>query len=340
MSPQTTALPPLPAPPEPQGWIAVRVARREALTADIVGLELIAAGDTPLPPAEAGAHIELALPNGLRRSYSLCNPPGPVAAYALGVLRDPASRGGSRCVHAQLRPGTGLWIRPPRNFFPLPARGPVRLLAGGIGITPLLAMAAQLQAEGRDFRLHYACRSRERAAFLPQLAAAPWAARVQLHFDEGPEAQRLSLDAVLGPFDGLSHLMVCGPAGLIEAALARAASLGWPEAHRHAERFAAPAVSPTPAAPAGDGDFEVLLARSGRVVPVPAGRSVAACLIAAGVPLPLACEQGICGTCAVRVLDGEPEHRDLVFTAAEHAANTHFTPCCSRAKSARLVLDL
>ncbi|MBB1163231.1 PDR/VanB family oxidoreductase [Aquariibacter albus] len=330
-------VPPRPAAPEPQGWIAVRVAHRESLGADIVGLQLVAEGDVPLPPAEAGAHIELALPNGLRRCYSLCNPPGPVTAYALGVLRDAASRGGSRCVHAELLPGTGLWIRPPRNLFPLPAQGPVCLLAGGIGITPLLAMAEQLHAEGRDFRLHYACRSRARAAFLPQLAAAPWAARVQLHFDDGPPAQRLSLDAVLGPFDGARHLMVCGPAGLIDAALARAAALGWPEAHRHAERFAA---APAAAERAAEGGFEVVLARSGRVVPVPAGRSVAACLIAAGVPLPLSCEQGICGTCAVRVLDGEPDHRDLVFTAAEQAANTHFTPCCSRAKSARLVLDL
>ncbi|GAP36670.1 PDR/VanB family oxidoreductase [Piscinibacter sakaiensis] len=325
--------------------LAVRVARRTPAAAGVCALELVAEDGDPLPPFSAGAHVDLHLPGGLVRPYSLCGAPAERDRYRLGVLREPASRGGSAAVHELLHEGTRLRIGAPRNLFRLAAQARRHtLLAGGIGITPLLAMAEQLAADGADFRLHYAARSRERAAFLDRIAAAPWADRLRLHLDDGPPARRLDLAALTAePADG-HHLYVCGPAGLIDAALARARAAGWPEAQLHHERFgtagAGPAADAATAGASADGPFEVQLGRDGRVVAVPAGCSVVQALAAAGVALMTSCEQGVCGTCLTGVLDGEPDHRDSYLTPEEQAANDQFTPCCSRARSPRLVLDL
>lgn len=299
----------------------------------ILGLELVAADGSPLPAFEAGAHLDLHLPGGLVRPYSLCNAPGETHRYCLAVLLDPASRGGSRVVHEQLRVGQRLTTSAPRNLFPLVAESRRSLLfAGGIGITPILAMAQALAARGDTFELHYCVRSRKLAAFIDWLEASPFAAHVQLHADDGPtpfDAPALLRDA------GDAHLYVCGPGGFMEHVLGCARTAGWDEARLHREYFAAPVQ------PAGDARaFEVRLARSGLTLQVPAERSVAQVLDDAGVCIPLACEQGICGTCLTRVLDGEPEHRDSFLTDAERARNDQFTPCCSRARSACLVLDL
>lgn len=299
----------------------------------ILGLELVAADGAPLPAFEAGAHLDLHLPGGLARPYSLCNAPGETHRYCLAVLLDPASRGGSRAVHEQLRVGQRLTTSAPRNLFPLVAESSRSLLfAGGIGITPILAMAQALAARGDTFELHYCVRSRRLAAFIDWLEASPFAAHVHLHADDGPtpfDAPALLRDA------GDAHLYVCGPGGFMEHVLGCARTAGWDETRLHREYFAAPVQ------PAGDARaFEVRLARSGLTLQVPAERSVAQVLDDAGVCIPLACEQGICGTCLTRVLDGEPEHRDSFLTDAERARNDQFTPCCSRARSACLVLDL
>lgn len=192
------------------------------------------------------------------------------------------------------------------------------LFAGGIGITPILAMAQALAARGEAFELHYCVRSRRLAAFIDWLEASPFAAHVHLHADDGPtpfDAPALLRDA------GDAHLYVCGPGGFMEHVLGCARAAGWDETRLHREYFAAP-VQPTGAACA----FEVRLARSGLTLQVPAERSVAQVLDDAGVCIPLACEQGICGTCLTRVLDGEPEHRDSFLTDAERARNDQFTP--------------
>ena len=318
--------------------LPVRVARKAPEAEDICRLELVSAGGAPLPPFSAGAHIDVHLPGGLVRQYSLCNNPAEAGRYVLGVLREPASRGGSVAVHAHLNEGDELLISAPRNLFPLVegASGHL-LLAGGIGLTPLLAMAETLAARGEPFALHVAARHAGRVAFRERLQQGPLAPHTQLHLDDGPPAQRLDLPALLAAPAAGQHLYVCGPAGFIAAVLDTARAQGWPEAQLHCEHFGA-----APAAPgaAAERSFELRLARSQRVVVVSAQQTAAQALNAAGIFVPTSCEQGICGTCLTRVLEGECEHRDQYLEPDEQAANDQFLPCCSRARSAALVLDL
>jgi vanillate O-demethylase ferredoxin subunit len=312
------------------------VLRRRDEAQDICSFELAAADGTPLPPFEPGAHIDVHVDGGLVRQYSLCPAPEQGGRYLIGVLRDPASRGGSVAMHA-LQPGQRLRIGAPRNHFPLaPAARRSLLFAGGIGITPLLAMGEHLAAAGREFTLHFCTRSPQRMAFMDRIRSGRIGARAEFHFDDGPQEQKLDLDAALGAPDALTHVYVCGPGGFMDWVLSGARSRGWPEAQLHKEYFAAPA---QPVA-AGDGGFEVQLGRNGAVYTVPPGRSIVEVLAENGVDVPVSCEQGVCGTCLTGVLDGTPDHRDVFLTDAEHAANDRFTPCCSRARSSRLVLDL
>jgi len=315
--------------------LSVRVARKAAETFEISTIDLVAADGSSLPPFTAGAHIDVHLPNGMVRQYSLCNDPADAGRYQLGVLKDMASRGGSRAVHEQLAVGDTLTISTPRNLFPLaPSAVHHLLLAGGIGITPLLAMAETLHREHASFTLHHATRSRERAPFAARMRAAPWNAQVRRHHDDQP-ATVLDIAATLRNAPADSHLYVCGPKGFMNAVLDTARSSGWPEDRLHFEFFSGE-VAPV----AGDAPFEVELARSGRVIVIDADRTVAQALDAAGVLLPTSCEQGVCGTCLTRVIAGTPDHRDQYLTPEEQAANDQFTPCCSRAKSPRLVIDL
>jgi vanillate O-demethylase ferredoxin subunit len=316
--------------------LRVRVAVRRDEALDICSLDLVPVDGSALPGFSAGAHIDVHLPGGLVRQYSLCNPPGETQRYRIAVLRDAASRGGSATVHDQLQVGTVLDIGTPRNLFELDPAAPHHLLlAGGIGITPLLAMAEQLAAQGGAFTLHHATRSRERTPFVAQLATAPYADRVHHHFDDGPATQKLDLAATLRSAPAGSHLYVCGPTGFMEAVLAEGRAQGWDEARLHREYFAA-----APTGTAGDGGFELELASSGRVIPVAADQTALAALLAAGLDIPMSCEQGVCGTCLTGVKSGVPDHRDQYLTPEERAANNQFLPCCSRASSARLVLDL
>ena len=311
----------------------VRVAAVHDEAVGIRRIELVAAAGGGLPAFSAGAHVDVHLPGGLVRPYSLCNEPGPTQRYRLGVLREPASRGGSAAMHA-LQPGDTLRIGAPRNHFPLAADARRSLLfAGGIGITPILAMAEALAASGADFELHHSVRSARHAAFADRLRAL--AGRVHWHHDDGPPGQRLDPSLAIGRPAAGSHLYVCGPAGYMAWVLDSARALGWPEDRLHREHFGA-----VPLDAAGDGAFEVQLASSGAVVRVAPGQSVVEALSAAGVAVPVSCEQGVCGTCLTRVIDGIPDHRDLFLTDDERARNDSFTPCCSRAKSARLRLDL
>ncbi len=316
--------------------IRVRVAARQDEALDICSLDLVPVDGSALPAFSAGAHIDVHLPGGLVRQYSLCNPPGETQRYRIAVLRDAASRGGSATVHDQLQVGTVLDIGAPRNLFELDPSAPHHLLlAGGIGITPLLAMAEQLAAQGAAFTLHHATRTRDRTPFFAQLSTAAYAAEVHHHFDDGPAMQKLDLAATLRSAPAGSHLYVCGPTGFMEAVLAAGRAQGWDEARLHREYFAA-----APTGTAGDGGFELEIASSGRVIPVAKDQTALAALLAAGLDIPMSCEQGVCGTCLTGVKSGVPDHRDQYLTPEERAANNQFLPCCSRASSARLVLDL
>lgn len=315
--------------------IDVLVVARHDEALDICSFELAAADASPLPAFSAGAHIDVHLANGLVRQYSLCNHPAERHRYLIGVLKDPASRGGSSSLHQQLEVGTRLLISAPRNLFALEHAARRSLLfAGGIGITPILSMAEQLAHSGADFQLHYCARSAQRAAFVQRLQASPFAERVSLHFDEQPDTALDIAPALAGPRDDV-HLYVCGPGGFMQHVLDNARAQGWKEQCLHREYFSA-----APIDHSADASFAVKLASSGQVFQVPADRSVVQVLQDQGIEVPISCEQGICGTCLTRVLEGVPEHRDLFLTEDEQARNDQFTPCCSRARSPLLVLDL
>ena len=315
--------------------IKVRVASRAQAAEGIVRLDLVCAEGRDLPSFEAGAHVDLFLGNGLTRQYSLCNDPADRGRYRIAVLREPTSRGGSAYVHETLIEGATLDISPPRNLFALDEAAEAHLLfAGGVGVTPILAMARRLHALGSPFVFHYCARDRSRAAFLDELSTAPFADAVRLSFDAEPET-RLDLDTALAKPTPGRRLYVCGPVGFMTHVIDGAVARGWTPAQIRKEHFAA-----APVSEGEDRPFELLIASTGQVVSVAADQSAAQALEAAGVFVPVSCEQGVCGTCLTRVIDGQPDHRDAFQTDEERAANDQFTPCCSRARSPRLVLDL
>lgn len=316
-------------------YLEVRIARKTREALDIVTLELQALAGQSLPVFSAGAHIDVEIAPGLIRQYSLCNDPDERHRYVLGVLREPNSRGGSLAVHECLQVGQNIRIGAPRNHFPLvPARRSL-LLAGGIGITPILCMAERLASSGADFSLHYAARSLERMAFVTHLRASAFAARVRLHLDDGPTEQALDLPALLAAEGADTHLYVCGPGGFIDYVNSTAKAQGWDSQRIHFEYFAAKPVDAQ-----ADQCFEVQVASSGKVYVIGEDESIVSVLAADGVEIPLSCQQGICGSCITRVLEGKAEHRDQVLTEKERDEENWFTPCCSRALTARLVLDL
>ena len=315
--------------------IEVVVTSRTTEAQDICSSELASVDGNPLPPFSAGAHIDVHLPDGLIRQYSLCNHPEERHRYLIGVLKDPASRGGSNSLHAQVHAGTRLTISEPRNLFHLAHEARRSLLfAGGIGITPILCMAERLAQTGADFELHYCARASERAAFVQRLKDSTFAERVFLHFDEQPETA-LNAAQVLATPAGDMHLYVCGPGGFMQHVLDSARALGWQENCLHREYFAA-----APVDSSLDGGFSVKVSSSGQVFEIPADKSVVQVLESHGIEIAVSCEQGICGTCLTRVLEGIPEHRDLFLTEQEQALNDQFTPCCSRSKTPLLVLDI
>jgi len=314
----------------------VTVAKKSLEADDIVSLELVPSHGSQLPAFDAGAHIDVHLPNGLIRQYSLCNPPTDRHRYVIGVLRDPRSRGGSVCLHDQVTQGDTLQISQPRNLFPLdPSARHSTLIAGGIGVTPILGMAEHLSVLEQEFELHYCCRTWRRMTFTDRIARSRFADKVYFHLDDGPPEQRFDARAALGEPKPDGHVYVCGPTGFLDHVLEAASALSWAESHVHREYFSA-----TPTASGADGAFEVKIASTGRIFTIPADQSVVSVLQEHGIDIPLSCEQGVCGTCLTRVLSGIPDHRDIFMTDDEHARHDQFTPCCSRSKSSRLVLDL
>ena len=316
--------------------LEVRIARKQAEAQDICSLELLPLDGQSLPAFGAGAHIDVHLPGGLVRQYSLSNDCAESDRYVIAVLREPASRGGSAAVHEQLQAGQQITISAPRNHFALHSQAQKHLLlAGGIGITPILAMARQLAREGADFELHYSARARERMAFAAAIESATWAGRARLHVDDAGGKPQLDLVALLAQVSPETHLYVCGPKGFMDAVLATAKAAGWPQEQLHYEFFAGEVERRD-----DDASFEVEVASTGQVVRVKPEQTVVQALESIGVCVQTSCEQGVCGTCLTRVLAGEPDHRDMYLTEEEQAAGDQFMPCCSRARSARLVLEL
>lgn len=316
--------------------LSVRVSAVTDEAQGIRSFELVDVAGSALPAFSAGAHIDVIPPGGPTRSYSLCNNPSERHRYLIAVQREADSRGGSASMHERVRAGDLLAISAPKNHFPLARDASSSLLlAAGIGVTPILSMAERLHASGSDFQMHYCTRSIQRTAFHRRITTAPYAEKVHFHFGDGEAVQRFDVATHLPEPQSGVHLYVCGPGGFIESVLTTAQALGWKESHLHREYFGAH----VELCGAEEG-FEVVAARTGKVVVVPPGKTVLQALAEAGVDVPFSCEQGVCGTCETRVLDGMPEHRDLYLTPHEQAANDRFMPCCSRSLSPRLVLDL
>lgn len=311
----------------------VTVAEKTTVADGVVSLRLREVGGHPLPEWEPGAHIDLVMPSGLVRQYSLCGDPAERGAWRIGVLREPEgqSRGGSIYVHDLIEPGTTLRIRGPRNHFRLAPAANYVFVAGGIGITPILAMVAEAEAAGASWRLVYGGRSIDSMAFLAELSTH--GDRV----DIWPQDQRglIDLDATIGPARPDTLVYCCGPTGLLKAVEEHCAS--WPLDALRVERFTS---SIGEVEHPENRPIEVELAQQGITVTVPADQSVLEALEDQGVPVMSSCRSGMCGTCETPVLSGIPEHRDDVLTHEERESNEYMMICVSRCRGDKLVLDI
>lgn len=314
----------------------MRVTARRQETEDIVTFDLADPMGRELPSFAAGAHIDIEAAPGLVRQYSLLNDPAERHRYRIGVLRERVSRGGSRAMH-NLALGDIVYIAGPRNNFPLhPGAHHSWLLAGGIGVTPLLCMAQQLHRNGQNFTFDYCVRSPAQAAYVNVLQTAAFAAAAHVHYDDGEDKQRLHIDDRLAAMPSGTHLYICGPAGFMAWCMAAAARAGVPDAQVLVEYFKAaePAEAETEAA------FNIKLASSGAIFHVPKNASILSVLRAHGITVPASCETGVCGTCLISVLAGTPDHRDVYLSKQEREAGDVILPCCSRAHSPLLVLGI
>jgi vanillate O-demethylase ferredoxin subunit len=302
----------------------------------IVRLELVDPHGRELPAFTAGSHIDVQVAPDTIRQYSLSNAPWDNSRYQLGVLRESKSRGGSTAVHDTLNEGDYLHISAPRNHFELrPAAKKSLLLAGGIGITPIYAMAQQLDRDGQPFEFHYSARSRANMAFADELEDASFSDQCHFYLSDEPDTGRLDMAALAKDVEPDTHLYVCGPERFTDHALKTFKDSGWPVDHLHTEYFVAEDIDTS-----DDGSFKVRIASTGEEFDIPADETIADVLIDNDIDLLTSCEQGICGTCVTKVLEGTPDHRDRYLDDDEHAANNVMTPCCSRSKSSLLVLDL
>ena len=304
---------------------------------DIVRIRLAAADGAALPSWTPGAHIDIECGDtGLSRQYSLCGDLQDPHHWEVAVQHDAASRGGSAWIHRWACVGATLRVRGPRNHFALDEERPQRLIliGGGIGITPVMAMAQRARAIGRDYVLHYSAASRARAAYVTELQALH-GDRLKLHVSD--EGGRCDFAAQLSTPQAGAHIYACGPQRLLDALQHAVARAGWPADALHVEHFEnnAPKLDP-----AHERAFEVELRTAGLALHVPADRTVLEVLHAHNVDVQCDCEEGLCGSCEVAVAGGDIEHRDSVLSPAERARGDRMMACCSRARSGNLVLDL
>lgn len=318
----------------PRGNTFNVVVRRKWQNADgVISFELADRDGKHLPTFQPGAHIDVHLPNGLVRQYSLTNGPGDLMSYVIGVKQESASKGGSKVLVESVREGDVLAISEPRNNFPL-RRDATRtlLIAGGIGITPLLSMARFLDKSSLPYELHYFVRAGENVAFKSELEVLH--GRVDTHIGLAREAIREKVTALLGPYQFANHVYICGPGAMLEMVQEVAATLGWPDDAVHFEYFQNDKVIDS------SSSFDIELARSAMTLHVPAGKTILETMREAGLTVPSSCEQGACGTCLTTVMEGEVDHQDVYLNKTEKASNTCMMTCVSRAKSGRLVLDI
>jgi ferredoxin-NADP reductase len=310
------------------GLISTRVVAIRFLTETINIYTLQRLGSGLLPAWQPGAHIDIHLPGGMVRQYSLVEYDLEPGQYQIAVKREVKGRGGSREAH-RLQAGQIVEISPPRNNFALTlGLAPSILFAGGIGITPILSMAHRLRREGRPWTLHYCCRSRDDMPFRAVLEAF---SEVHLHYDDENPGRFLDLSKIVAAAPRTAELYCCGPGAMMKAF--EAATVNWPPDQVHVEYFA------NTLPPRNGNGFVVKLARSGHEFLIPEGKTILAVLLENGIPAPHSCEEGICGACEMRVISGEPEHHDMVLTDAEKSGNKSLMICCAGSKSDRLVLD-
>jgi vanillate O-demethylase ferredoxin subunit len=321
--------------PAPSHTIRVQVTRITPIASEINLIELTAAQGQELPPFTAGSHIDLHLSNGMIRSYSLSGSPDEPEHYLIGVKNEPEGRGGSRFIHEQLQLGDDIEISAPRNNFGLHEEADhTVLIAGGIGVTPLVSMSQRLETIGKPWELHYAGRHRGSTAFIPQLSA--FGSRVNLYLRNGAEdaaqSRRMDIPAIVEAAPAGSHFYCCGPAAMINGFLAATTLL--PPDQVHFERFA----NDQPIDK--DGSFTVILKESGETIEIRSGQTILDALLERGIDAPYSCMEGICSACETRVLAGIPDHHDMILSAEQKAANNVMMICCSRSKTPELVLAL
>nr|WP_271209631.1 PDR/VanB family oxidoreductase [Rhodococcus wratislaviensis]GLK34292.1 ferredoxin [Rhodococcus wratislaviensis] len=314
-----------------EAHLNLRVRRRDAVAEGVVVLELENSTSVPLPSWDPGAHIDLCLPNGLTRQYSLCGTPSDNGTYRVGILRDPASRGGSSYIVDEIGVGAAIEVKGPRNHFHMLPSPRYVFIAGGIGITPLLPMISAAEASGAEWELHYGGRSRQSMGFLDEITTLS-GDRVRLYPED--EVGLIDLATMLDGHRAETLVYTCGPSGLLQAIEERTA--GWPVGSVHMERFEPKEFDQE----TSTGSFEIELSDSGTVLVVPPDRSVLQVLQDADVDVYSSCQDGTCGTCETTVLAGEVEHRDSILSAEEQAANDRMYICVSRAACPRLVLEL
>lgn len=305
---------------------------------DNLDIELIDPDGGELPSFTAGSHIDICTPGGQLRQYSLCGPVGDRSTYMICVRRDEGSRGGSRSLHQDLRVRQKVEVSNPRNLFSLPEAERYILFSAGIGITPIIAMGRTLAGRAVKLELHHYERNRSRVAFLEELLDGDLGDVTTLHLGDEGKSFRAAAPAGLYEVDENAVVLACGPNGFLDLLSDRLKAAGWGDHQFHSERFRAEPV----ASVSGDGGagFEVRIASSQQSFMVGPEDTIANVLLAAGIPVDLSCEQGMCGACVTRVLEGDPDHRDIVLSAAEQAAGNQMTICCSRSRSPVLVLDL
>lgn len=312
--------------------IQVVLAQVDAMTDSVSRYRFRSVDGQPLPEWQAGAHLDIVIAPEYLRQYSMSGDPADRSSYEIGVLREDAGRGGSQLLHRIFIPGRKLFISRPINHFPLQEGATMSyLMAGGIGITPLIAMAHRLHAIGAEFELHYSGRSKQHMGYLKELASFDWCHRVHYHCSD--DGTRVDLDAVLAPFQPGCHLYTCGSSSYMQAVMEAAEQAGYPEQCRHLEYFS------VPDAPEWvNREFRLRLAGSGKEITVPSDQSAAQALVHAGYAVNLKCSDGICGVCQCALVDGEVEHRDYVLSARQRR-NTIIL-CQSRAKQANGVITI
>ena len=313
--------------------LRLRISDKAQIATDIFRVELVDPAGCDLPEFSAGAHLDVIVPSGAARKYSLSNDPSERERYVIGVKREAAGGGGSRSLVNDAQVGDTLLVGHPRNDFPLaPNATNFLFIAGGVGITPIMSMMRDLKSTGRGrAKLYYLTRDRAATAFADELCGPQFKGQVTIHHDQGDPDQMLDLWPILEKPAG-RHLYCCGPRPLMEAV--RDMSGHWSSATVHFEDFGAS----KPSHKAEDVPFRVRLARSGLDLAIPVDRSILETARDAGVEVSYSCESGTCGSCRTRLIEGEAEHRDLVLSEGERATNIMI--CVSRAKSPELVLDL